>query len=71
MWSRCVSTWNARLFASLAMEYQYWDVDGGGNAVAGSFAGGSPGVSLISVTASSPNLSTHLLGFTVGTGFMW
>ena len=71
MWSRCVSTWNARLFASIALEYQYWDVDGGGNANAYSYAGGSPGVSTIAIASSSPNLSTHLVGFTIGTGFMW
>ena len=70
MWSRCVSTWNARLFASIALEYQYWDVDGGGNANAHSYAGGSPGISLITIGSSSPNLSTHLVGFTIGTGFI-
>jgi len=77
-WSRLVSSFNARMFARAAFEYQYWGADSG--AVA---AGATSGTGILfpappiplqsngSVLATADGFDNHLIGFGLSTGFVW
>ncbi len=68
-WSRCVRSFNGRMFARVGFEYQYWGTtDGNALAVAASGTGGS---SLGQVAVRGGNQNVDLVGFNVMTGFAW
>ena len=76
-WSRLVSSFNARMFARAAFEYQYWGADSGdivGVATSGSgILVPAPGIlqSNGSVAASADGFNNQLVGFNLSTGFVW
>lgn len=68
-WSKFVSSFNARMFARAAFEYQYWGADGG---TALALSGASvPGESNGTALASADGFDNHLIGFALSTGFAW
>lgn len=75
-WNYALKCLPAEAFLRVAFEYQHWDANNTGDATAYSYAGAGSGVFPTSGTfavtrANSGPASVDLLGFNVGTGFMW
>jgi hypothetical protein len=68
-WSRMIKGFNARMFAQVAAEYQYWNA-GGGNANALEQLRNIENSDLVS-SVRTGQLETSLIGFALSTGFAW
>jgi hypothetical protein len=68
-WSRCVSSFQSRMFGRVGVEYQYWGTSDA-QAIAQS-SSGTVGVSDGTVRAVGGEQSTNLIGLAVMTGFAW
>jgi hypothetical protein len=69
-WSRCVRSFNGRMFARAVFEYQYWGADDP-SAVAYSESFSIPANSFGSAYAEGGEHDFDLIGFSIATGFAW
>lgn len=73
-WSRCITSFNARMFARVGFEYQYWNLTNGPYAVAAAATGeGDPADPLTALITTANSGSDHLslIGVAASTGFVW
>jgi hypothetical protein len=70
-WNYALQCFPADVFVRIAFEYQYWGASDVGDASAFSFAGPINGTNLALARAQSGDAFTNLVGFNIGTGFVW
>jgi hypothetical protein len=70
-WEACLKCVPARAFLRTGFEYQYWQVKSNSFARANSFAATAGNTSSAISSAVARDLSLSLVGFTIGTGFMY